>query len=230
MYSDVNLTTATILAAFLDSVTEHGGQVTDRFDDGRRLFVRSVLPQSEILKAGDEVRGGVALRATDVEVWVHPFVFREVCRNGIIISRALETRHIEDLQFHEPDEALYRIREAVEACCARDAFANAARSLRRATETEVEVGLNLLPLLSQCSARVQADTLSHIMKEFFGGKDHSQFGLVNAITATARDTRDPQLRWDLEELGGGVLVDSPAPAPDGGTLSKALHHRAVSVG
>jgi len=35
---------------------------------------------------------------------------------------------------------------------------------------------------------------------------------MNAVTSVARDTRDPELRWRLEELGGGIpamLVPDP---------------------
>jgi hypothetical protein len=32
------------------------------------------------------------------------------------------------------------------------------------------------------------------------------FGLVNAVTSVARDQKDPQVRWRLEELGGGILA------------------------
>ncbi|MFZ5831522.1 MAG: hypothetical protein ACOY3P_15670, partial [Planctomycetota bacterium] len=40
--------------------------------------------------------------------------------------------------------------------------------------------------------------------------DDSVFGLMNAVTSVARDEPDPQIRWDLEELGGSI----PALIPD----------------
>jgi hypothetical protein len=40
------------------------------------------------------------------------------------------------------------------------------------------------------------------------------FGFMNAVTAVARDTRDPETRWRLEELGGAVpLVRPTRPKP-----------------
>ena len=38
---------------------------------------------------------------------------------------------------------------------------------------------------------------------------------MNAVTATARDTRDPDLRWRLEEFGGGIpaLLKPTGAAP-----------------
>ncbi len=42
------------------------------------------------------------------------------------------------------------------------------------------------------------------MRSFLESEDHSAFDLMNAVTAVARDQRDPEVRWRLEELGGGV--------------------------
>ena len=43
--------------------------------------------------------------------------------------------------------------------------------------------------------------------------DPSLFGLVNAITSVARDEENQDLKWRLEQLGGGLLslVDSSDP-------------------
>jgi hypothetical protein len=39
---------------------------------------------------------------------------------------------------------------------------------------------------------------------------------MNAVTSVARDTRDPELRWRLEEFGGGIpaLARDPSPRLD----------------
>ena len=38
---------------------------------------------------------------------------------------------------------------------------------------------------------------------------------MNAVTSVARDTRDPELRWRLEEFGGGIPVAMPERDPGG---------------
>jgi hypothetical protein len=60
--------------------------------------------------------------------------------------------------------------------------------------------------------------------------DRSPFGLANAVTAVARDTRDPDLRWNLEEFGGAVVATVPRHPADGGHAAKARSRRAVTVG
>ena len=40
---------------------------------------------------------------------------------------------------------------------------------------------------------------------------------MNAVTSVARDTRDPETRWRLEELGGGIAIlaaRGPGRSPD----------------
>jgi len=64
MLSSSNLTTAQVLAVFAEEVAARGGHVTDTFDDGQRLLTRSVLPRIEEVRAGDQVQGGVALKAS----------------------------------------------------------------------------------------------------------------------------------------------------------------------
>ena len=54
-------TTAELLDAFSGEITDRGGEVTDTFDDGRLLFVRSVLPASADVRPGDRMRAGVAI-------------------------------------------------------------------------------------------------------------------------------------------------------------------------
>jgi hypothetical protein len=69
------------------------------------------------------------------------------------------------------------------------------------------------------------------LDQFFRDGDHSRFGLGNAITAVARDTEDPNVRWDLEELGGGLLIDAvpKQPADKGGAAARPERF-AVAVG
>ena len=58
--------------------------------------------------------------------------------------------------------------------------------------------------------------MEDIVSRFTRGRDDSVFGLINAVTSVARDTRDPETRWRLEELGGSIpALVSPAPKPGG---------------
>jgi hypothetical protein len=211
------LTTEEILTILSDEVTARSGIVTDVFDDGARLYVRSVLPGVKEVRPGDKIQGGVALRGTESQVWVHPYVFRQVCRNGAIMAQALETRHLAGIDELPRDEAADAVREAVEVCCADEAFASAVGQTRSALEREADLVLTLLPHLRHFSGRQQGAIVAMILDRFASGSDSSRFGLMNAVTSLARDTDDPALRWRLEELGGGIPAAILPVADDSGS-------------
>jgi hypothetical protein len=81
--------------------------------------------------------------------------------------------------------------------------------MRAAAQGEADVMLHLLPVLPHMPPAVRAHVLRTILTRFESGRDRSLFGLVNAVTSVARDTDDPNLRWRLEELGGGMLARLP---------------------
>jgi hypothetical protein len=48
------------------------------------------------------------------------------------------------------------------------------------------------------------------------GRRGTRYDLMNVVTATARDTRDPEAKWRLEELGGAIaagIIPMPKPTP-----------------
>src|SRR5438876_2266979 len=66
------------------------------------------------------------------------------------------------------------------------------------------MGVTMLAMLSRLPERGDSRLLRTILARFFEGDDRSRFGLMNAVTSVARDTPDPDLRWRLEEFGGGI--------------------------
>ena len=102
MFTDDRITTAMVKTVFAEEIAALDGKVSDTFDDGERLFVRSILPGVEEVRAKDCVEGGVALRMSGGEAWVHPYVVRQVCSNGAIMAQAIETRHVADFNVRGP--------------------------------------------------------------------------------------------------------------------------------
>jgi hypothetical protein len=228
MAARFDLATNDILTVFNEEITGLGGRVSEAFQDDRRLFARSILHREDEVRRGDRVQGGVALKATGEGVWLYPYVFRLVCKNGAILAQTIDSRFVDVFQ-QEPDEAEESIRECVVACAAPHVFENAVHGMRSACAIQVDMALSLMPFLSRFPGGLSNRFLSDIMNRFFSDRDHSQFGLANAITAVARDTRDPDARWKLEEFGGGILVavDPPPPTNDG---HAGRRRRTVEVG
>jgi hypothetical protein len=231
MSQSASLSTVEILATFRETIVGLGGRVADTFDDGRRLFTRSVLALADDVRPGDRLKGGVALRATEQEVWVHPYLFRQVCRNGAIVAQALETRYVADLQLYDDDEARHVIRQGVEECSAEEVFAEGVQQMRSAAASQVELALMMLPLMARISGLNGANLSAEIIERFFREGDRSRFGLVQAITSVARDNIDPDVRWNLEELGGAVAAGIiPEPSPQFGGAMAGRQGQSALVG
>lgn len=232
------LTTARVLAVFAEEVRARRGEVTQTFDDGKRLFSRAVVPHVAEVGPGDQVRGGVAIKATGDGVWLYPYTFRRICSNGAIAARTLEERPIADPHLQQPELVLEAVRSTVEACCKAEVFTREVGEMRKGREaTATDLLLLILPLLSRSSdlvseliersvrekkapdtntpqatapieSRHQADLMTGVLSQYRKEGDRSRFGLAQAITAVARDVQDPELKWDLEKLGGAVALDT----------------------
>ena len=77
-------------------------------------------------------------------------------------------------------------------------------TLRRATGQHVgELSANQLRSFA-LHVRLSGRAAEVIAERFNAGSDRSRYGLMNAITSVARDSDDPELRWNLEKFGGDV--------------------------
>jgi hypothetical protein len=206
------LSTMGLSTLFAREITGLGGTVTNVYDDGAMLLARSVLPLSAEVVRGDRVHGGVALRCVDGLAEVHPYTFREVCRNGAIMAEALGTWHV-DLTDHETAEAATEaVAEAIAGCADPALFARLAGRLRDARSLRADLTLNLLPVLGRMRPDQASRLLRSIMDQYHRDHDASRYGLFNAVTAVARETADPDTRWLLEELGGNIVLAVPTLA------------------
>jgi hypothetical protein len=166
------------------------------------------------------MRAGIAMRTTDEQIFVHPYTFRLVCSNGAILAHATQTQVISlDDPITDPIVAL---RQAVHLCAQPEAFRQSLLEARGAMERQADIMLLYLPLLSRFPRDVAAQLFSMIARRFSDARDRSRFGLMNAVTSTARDTKDPETRWRLEELGAQVpaLLE---PTPHARESKRAMH-------
>ena len=204
----MSLTTSRVRTIFQDEIVALGGTVSDVFQDDTRLFARSVLPQFRDVGTDDRLQCGVAIRADAEEIRIHPYVFRLICRNGAIMAHALEAKTLLNATLATtPGESA--VREAIRACGSADAFARSTDEIRSARDVRDDVLLSLMPLLTRIDPSGGTTLLEQTLERFFGDRDRSRFGLMNALTSLARDTEDPDVRWRLEETGGGVPVMAP---------------------
>lgn len=200
-----------IRETFADEIASLGGTVSDVFDDGEHIFARAVLATAAEMRPGDMVAAGVAVRSTKSTILVHPYTFRQVCTNGAIAAHALPSRRIERIQAidvvrpaYDVATALREVRDAVRACASNDAFVAVANEMRSTLDVEADIALGLLPALARIPQHMVAHLLPHIFGRFATSGERSAYGVLNAVTSLARDTRDAETRWSLEMLGGTI--------------------------
>ena len=219
--SPFRFNTTTINAVFAEEIAALGGRVLDTLDDGNRLYARAMLPAVKEVQPRDKLQGGVALRATDDEVVLCPYVFRQVCTNGLVVSQSGQARRftLSDFDLFEP--FLFEFRSAIQSACQFDELQSNVERMRAALTQSFSRALIPLAVGTQLSlfrTTSLKDVIRNVLAEFDRERDHTRFGLMNALTAVGRDTRDPELRWRLEECGAHLGL-GPKPIP---MLSKAI--------
>ena len=120
--------------------------------------------------------------------------------------------------------ALSELRLAVRACASPAAFTSTTRQMRAATQTPANVALNLMPFLASLPPAMAQQWLPRILRQFAQGGDGSVFGMMNAVTAVARNVRDEETRWRLEALGGSIparLMTTPKVKPSAVAFGRA---------
>ncbi len=208
-------------ALFTDEVTRQGGSVHSAVESGGNLFLRATFPTSRDVTPGDAIQHGLAARTRGEAVIVHPYTFRQICQNGAIHVKQITSRSIE----RTPEPALEfgvgeQFREAIRAGSSPDILAENVGQMRDALSREV-----MLPLMIGMMMRRlrHPDLFTRIFRTFEADGDRSTYGLMNAVTAVARVEPDPERKWDLEELGGGILLmRHPAPRVPGGAKEDTL--------
>ena len=219
-----SLTNVRIRVVFAEEIAGLGGTIADTIHQDDRLYLRAVLPRYGEVGRMDTVQCGVALRSVAGTVQIHPYVFRLICENGAIMAHALQTCRIDNLAARAGEGVEKLLREAIAACGSKEAFELSAKEMRQARNMEADHAIQMMAIMARLPQATQERMAlaQQFMERFRAEGDNSRFGLMNAITATARDTDDPELRWQLEEFGGGVPV-APNPKPVR-TGTSALSH------
>ncbi len=196
-----------VRSTFFEAVTRNGGSVKEVLQDQDSVIVRALLPGIAEVRPGDVHQQGIAMRCLGRAIELHPYTFREVCSNGAIMAQSIDSLRLERVESWDTSQSadvLIDLHQAVTACAKGDGFRSCIHDMQAATvaNRSVDVLLNLLPFISHFPNNHQM--LRTIIDNFLAEGDQTAYGMMNAVTATARDTRDRQVKWELEALGGGI--------------------------
>ena len=200
--------TSEISRVFADEISTLGGSVSDTYDDGSCLFVRAQLLAERDVSPGDTLKGGIALRTVGPVVSVHPYTYRKICSNGAIAAQVTGTREIRRVEFESATEfvagAIEELRFSVRQCANPAVFEKTTRDMAFTRHVMAEAMIQMLPVLERVPADYREHIIAMLGREFAAANDGTYYGVMNAITAVARDTIDPQTKWQLEEFGGSI--------------------------
>jgi len=200
-----------ISSVFCEAAAASGGTVSDAYENKKHLYIRSILPVAGDVLPEDRLQGGVALKASGTDVWVHPYIFREICANGLIIARAVAGEYIRVPELRKKDderraEFVCSLRQAINGCSKRNIFYYALERMVGASSMKVDRDLRILSMLNRMPLTRRRRAANTIMRRYREDGSGTRYAMTNAITSVARDSIDPELKWQLEILGGEIGV------------------------
>lgn len=229
-----------IAKAALPAILEQPGvQILSSSITETRMYIKAVFTkvQGEV-KKGDVVQAGIAISNSEVglgAVSITPLVYRLVCTNGMIINdskysarhvggRVLETDDVRAMLTDETLKAddkaiLLKVRDVVRASFDEVRFARQLELMQGASTQRLEGNpVEAVKLLAKKNNLNEFEEGS-ILRNLIEGADLSRWGLLNAITATAKEeTLSYDRATELETLGGTMLA---LPQPDWKALAIA---------
>lgn len=214
-----------IMTAMAPSLFESNLEVKNCDLTPTRMYIKAVSPRATgEVKKGDPVQAGIILSNSEVgggALSVQPFLYRLACLNGAVMEdQAMRRIHagttyrgegdswelLSSDTRRQSDKALFmQAADLVKAFVTPDFFNGILEKLRLAAEdsmgkdipavvTRIAEGYNLNDTESQ-----------NVLKHLLEGTDYSRWGMINAITAAAKDSESYDRCIEMEKLGGKVI-------------------------
>jgi len=172
------------------------------------------------VKVDDVVAGGVVIRNSEVGASafaVEPYILRLVCTNGMIGERAMQKVHLgrvntevglidwsnETLKLN--DQALWsEVDDIIDMTFDEGSFNGWVAKLGESAETEIESPVTAVNNIAT-NIGLSEERKTVLMDYFLREKDSTKYGLVNSITAFAKDVTDVEEQVRLERIGGELI-------------------------
>jgi len=199
----------TILSIFREETALLGGEEYQPFQDGDILIVRSIFSLESDVRPGDTIRAGLGLFASETDIQVYPYTFREVCKNGAVSANTMACHQLLRQETWQADTGEQRdcdiereLREVIKQMAEPALFHEWINNMKASTNFMADLVLMLLPAFDEMD--IPPKHLIDLIRRFYDGDDQSGYGLMNSVTSVARDEPDPENRWKLESIGGQI--------------------------
>jgi len=212
---------AHLLRPVLERATDKGWDVHQCALTDRRMHIRVMFPrmQGEI-RRGDPVQAGVAFTNSEVGfgAWrVEFFINRLVCTNGMVSKQfvaGFSRRHITGRQesgwlsastLAMEDRLLQaKVGDTLEAMEDLKKFDGLLSVMRDSADAMPADPIGATIEMAR-RASLTRDETTDMQRQYIDGGDRSLWGLVNALTATARDVPSFERRAELESAAGNII-------------------------
>jgi hypothetical protein len=191
------------------------------------LYIHARFPKIEReIKVGDVVQAGVIIQNSEVgmgSLKVHPWVYRLVCANGMIVAdRGVMRKHIgknligdglcDDMLSDETkiatDKAFWlQTKDVVEATCDQAKFATIVESYAEKAQIEIESPEKAVEVVESNFGITKAES-SSMLRFLCEGGDYTQWGVANSVTRLAHDVEYDR-GVEIERIGGQVMELDP---------------------
>jgi hypothetical protein len=185
------------------------------------LYLKSIdRTLTASIKEEDIVYGGLILRNSEVgasALKVEPFILRKACSNGLILQHSLKKIHLgrqtleigyidwSDETRELEDKALWsKVRDIIKATFDREVFESWVVKLKESTTVKIEKpteAVNNVVTHLGLSEEQKQKLLMHF-------SEPTKYGLINAVTNLASETKNVDEQVRLEEFGGKLLETS----------------------
>jgi len=177
------------------------------------------------VSVGDVVQAGFVISNSEVglgSLKVEPLVYRLVCKNGLIVKDYAQKRYHVGRQV-ESEESAYEIYSDETLAQDDKAFFMKVQDTVRCAVDEAKFMLTVNKMRAAMNIPLEHDPVKSVelladkfmlnqnergdvLRQLFMGRNNSQYGLVNAVTAASQITESYERATELERIGGGILA------------------------
>lgn len=199
----------------IPGLTFHHASLTDT-----RFYLRALLPSLEReIKVGDIVRAGIEIKNSEVGVGkmsIGPYIFRLQCKNGLTMRdmtlarthvgpRIEDDAHLSDEARQADDEALWLIaRDTVKSMLTEVRFEEIVSTLAETIHGDrIEAPAAATEELSNRFGFTEEEREA-ILRNLTTDGDLSQWGMLNAVTATAKEAEGFDRQAEMESIGWDI--------------------------
>jgi len=199
-------------------VKERNGQIIDSTISQGIEYHFAIMPFTARIQKDDALSGGIAIKSSQHKIRLNLFYLREISQNGFIKPQGIFQQEFQAYQLEHFVIELFSQLDILKFQHLKESaskFAEAKSGLNPLTlrvvarwVDEIIDRTDTLQVLSHYIAQEDQRGLNPLGlfgKRVRHAKIVDRFDAANAVSALAKDTMNPEKKWELQELAGRIL-------------------------